>query len=262
MGDYKFDTFYYSVDASNEHYLSEIENLSDTEYEQLYKGKMYCPKCKNPQLTLVKRADSSFLRTYPHQLHKIIDGKMCPYSFETASKATMEGYVKELRDKKKIKSTLDAIMRCLTEPPLPKASINKFTEGSSKDALLIEKKVKNKPLKRNVIPHYSFMSWGKNIPQDQLLVVYGKVYVEPKDSPYKDSNGNTQSQTYLQFRNIKTKKFITSCIKPSQLNCTAGEYYTVVLGRCNAKNSNGHTYYNLWINYPFDVSILLKPLAP
>lgn len=37
MGDYKFDTFYYSVDASNEHYLSEIENLSDTEYEQLYK---------------------------------------------------------------------------------------------------------------------------------------------------------------------------------------------------------------------------------
>lgn len=262
MGDYKFDTFYYSIDDSSEHYLSEIENLSDTEYEQLYKGKMYCPKCKKPQLTLVKKADSSFLRTYPHQLHETIDGKMCPYSFETASKATMEGYVKELRDKKKIKSTLEAIMRRLTEPPLPKATINKFTSSSSKDALLIEKKVKNKPLKRNVIPHYSFMSWGKNIPQDQLLVVYGKVYIELKDSSYKDSDGNTQSQTYLQFRNKKNKKFITSCMKPPQLSCSDGEYYAVVLGRCNAKNSNGHTYYNLWVNYPFDVSILLKPLAP
>ena len=29
MKDYKFDTFYYSVDDSNEHYLSEIENLPD-----------------------------------------------------------------------------------------------------------------------------------------------------------------------------------------------------------------------------------------
>lgn len=28
MRDYKFDTFYYSEDKSNEHHLSEIENLS------------------------------------------------------------------------------------------------------------------------------------------------------------------------------------------------------------------------------------------
>ena len=116
MSDYKFDRFYYSVDDSNEHYLSEIENLLDEKYEQLYKGKMYCPQCKGPQLTLVKRADSSHLRTYPNQYHEIVDGRMCPYSFKTASKTVMEYYVQELRDKKKIKSALEAIMRRLFEP--------------------------------------------------------------------------------------------------------------------------------------------------
>ncbi len=60
MGDYKFDTFYYIVDKSNEHYLAEIEDLTDLEFEQLYKGKMYCPACKGPQLSLVKKEDKKF----------------------------------------------------------------------------------------------------------------------------------------------------------------------------------------------------------
>lgn len=104
MNDYKFDRFYYSVDDSNKHYLSEIENLSDEEYEQEYKGKMHCPQCKEPQLTLVRGGDSSYLRTYPKQFHKIVDGQMCLYSFKTASKTIMEEYVQELRDKKCIGS--------------------------------------------------------------------------------------------------------------------------------------------------------------
>lgn len=58
MSDYKFDTFYYIVDNSNEHYLSEIENLPDEEYARSYKGKMYCPSCRGPQLTLVKKTES------------------------------------------------------------------------------------------------------------------------------------------------------------------------------------------------------------
>lgn len=262
MSDYKFDTFYYSVDDSNEHYLSEIENLPDEEYEQLYKGKMNCPRCKGPQLTLVKRVESSFLRTYPNQYHKIVDGKMCPYSFKQASKPTMENYVQELRDKRKIKSALEAIMRRLFEPHTPKTPIPRTSDGTSKDALLIEKEQKNKTLERRVIPHYSFKSWGKNIPQDQLLIVYGKVYVELKDVEYKDSDGNTCTQTYLHFKDIRTQKFITSCLKPQELNISSGDYYAVILGRCYAKEAKGHTYYNLWINSPVEQSILLKQFSP
>lgn len=262
MNDYKFDRFYYSVDDSNEHYLSEIENLPDEEYEQLYKGKMYCPRCKGPQLTLVKRTDSSHLRTYPKQYHEIVDGQMCPYSFKTASKTIMEEYVQELRDEKKIKSALEAIMRRLFEPPIPKSIIPKVSDGKTKDALLIEKEQKDKTTKRRIIPHYSFKSWGKNIPQDQLLIVYGKVYIELKDTEYKDHDGNVKIQTYIQFRDIRTQKFITSCAKPQRMNISNGNYYAAILGRCYENVSNGYTYYNLRVNFPVDESILLKPFSP
>ena len=257
MKDYKFDTFYYSVDNSNEHYLSEIENLPDEEYEQLYKGKMNCPRCKGPQLTLVRMAESSFLRTYPNQYHQMINGQICPYSFKPASKSTMENYVQELRDKKKIKSALEAIMRRLFELHTHKAPTLKTSNGTSKNALLIEKK-QNKTIKRRVIPHYSFKSWGKNIPQDQLLIVYGKVYIELKDGEYKDSEGNTCTKTYLHFKDIRTREFITSCSKPQKLIISSGNYYAAVLGHCYTKEVKGHTYYNLWINSPIEQSILLK----
>lgn len=262
MNDYKFDRFYYSVDDSNEHYLSEIENLPDEEYEQLYKGKMYCPRCKGPQLTLVKRVDSSHLRTYPKQYHEIVDGQMCPYSFETASKTIMEEYVQELRDEKKIKSALEAIMRRLFEPPTPNTIMPKISGGETKDALLIEKEQKDKTTKRRIIPHYSFKSWGKNIPQDQLLIVYGKVYIENKDVEYKDDDGNTCTQAYLYFKDIRTRKFITSCMKPQKLSVDSGNYYAAILGRCHTKEVKGHTYYNLWVNSPVEQSILLKEFSP
>lgn len=261
MNDYKFDRFYYSVDDSNEHYLSEIENLSDEEYEQEYKGKMHCPQCKEPQLTLVRGGDSSYLRTYPKQFHKIVDGQMCLYSFKTASKTIMEEYVQELRDKKKIKSALEAVMRCLFKSPTPKHTIPK-TGGDSKDALLIEKEQKDKTIKKYIIPHYSFRSWGKNIPQNQLLIVYGKVYIKLKDIEYKDSDGNVKIQTYIQFRDIRTKKIITSCVKPQGINISDGNYYGAVLGCCYEKVSNGYTYYNLRVNFPVDESVLLKPFSP
>ncbi len=47
MSDYKFDTFYYSVDNSNEHYLDEIENLSDEEFKHSYKGKCVLHNAKD-----------------------------------------------------------------------------------------------------------------------------------------------------------------------------------------------------------------------
>ena len=258
MSNYKFDTFYYTVDKSSEHYLSEIENLPDEEYEKLYKGKMYCPHCKGPQLTLVKGVKSSFLRTHPKQLHEVVDGEMCPYAFETATKTAMEEYVQELRDKKKIKSALEAIMRRLFKIPISKTTISPNVVEKKKDALLIEKKRDDNTIKKSVIPHYSFKSWGKNIPQDQLLIVYGKVYIELKDIEYKDNDGNAHIQTYIHFKDIRTRKFITSCMKPQQMNIIPGNYYAAILGRCRENESKGHIYYNLWVNSPVEQSILIR----
>ena len=113
MSDYKFDTFYYTVDKTNEHSLSEIENLSDADFICLYKGKIKCPECMKPLLSLVKKEGAAYLRTYPNQPHGFVNENRCTYGFDTASKKLMEKYVEELRKKKKIKSLLEGIMRKL-----------------------------------------------------------------------------------------------------------------------------------------------------
>lgn len=101
MSDYKFDTFYYTVDKTNEHSLSEIENLSDADFICLYKGKIKCPECMKPLLSLVKKEGAAYLRTYPNQPHGFVNENRCTYGFDTASKKLMEKYVEELRKKKK-----------------------------------------------------------------------------------------------------------------------------------------------------------------
>lgn len=263
MGDYKFDTFYYSEDKSNEHYLSEIENLSEDDYKKNYKGKMYCPYCNKPQLTLVRKEGSSFLRTYPNQIHAIINEERCPYESDTASNKVVEDYIQELREKKKIKSLLESIMRLLFKQSTEK-KINSASSGNkSNNPLLIEKKENNKTIKKNIIPHYSFKSWGKNIPQDRLLVVYGKVYIDLKVIQNTDEEGNVTECTYIHFKDIKNKKLITSCRKPKGMDIREGYYYAVVLGSCYAKPmANGYVYHNLRVNFPDSESIILRSFSP
>lgn len=259
MRDYKFDTFYYSEDKSNEHHLSEIENLSDDDFICSYKGKMYCPKCKGPQLSLVKKEEKTFLRTYPNQAHVLVDGEMCIYEYNTASKKVMEEYVKELREKKKIKSLLETTMRKLFKQDI-EPSIAPRTIGDKPDnPLLIKRRQSDNTVKKNIIPHYSFKTWGKNIPQEQLLIVYGKVYIELKEIKKEDKDGGEIKQTYIHFKDMHKRKLITSCLKPQTLEVVDGNYYVVILGECRKKESNGYTYYNMWINSPVEQSILIKP---
>lgn len=255
MGDYKFDRFYYSEDESDEHYLSEIEGLSDEELVK-YKGKMYCPLCKGPQLSLVKRAKGSFLRTYPNQPHLEVEGEMCMYECDMASKTVMEKHIAELREKDKIKSILEAALRRLFKQDLVDITVPKESGEYSGNPLLVERTESDKNVKKNIIPHYSFKSWGKNIPQDHLLVVYGKVYVDLKENPPKKEG--EEKKIYIHFKDMKTKKLITSCQKPKTMQITEGNYYVAVLGMCRQKEKDGRVYYNLWVNSPTWQSIVFK----
>lgn len=258
MGDYKFDKFYYTQDESSEHFLLEIEELPENDYICLYKGKMKCPECKGPQLLLVKREGATFLRTYPNQPHVLVDGKKCTYEYDSASKKVMEEYVNELREKKKIKSILEATMRKLFKQDQDLDVEVKVNGKGTNNPLLIEKVQRDNTVKKNIIPHYSFKSWGKNIPQEQLLILYGKVYIELKENKKKDKNCEEINQMYIHFKDMHTKKLITSCFKPKNLEIINGNYYAVILGECRKNESKGYTYYNLWINYPVDESILLE----
>lgn len=256
MGDYKFDTFYYTKDQSSEHYLSEIEDLSYEYYITLFKGKMYCPWCKGPQLGLVKsKNENSFLRTYPKQKHIVVDEELCPYESKTASNKLVKKYIQELKEKKKIKSLLESIMRRIFDLDVPKQTVEINTGNLVPHPLLIEDTEDNKTVESKIIPHYSFRTWGKNIPPEQLLVVYGKVYVQLLDFP----TNKGEMQTYIHFKDIRSEKLITSCIKPHKLEISEGYYYAVLLGECHPRESKGHIFYNLWVNDPIDDSILLKP---
>lgn len=259
MGEYKFDRFYYTEDDSNEHFLSEIENISDEHFRTIYKGKMRCPECKSPQLSLVKSATGSFLRTYRGQVHVRINDQRCPYEYSMATSTVMKEYIQDLRNRRKIHSLLNAVMRKMFKE-IDRPSTNfKDDAFDKKDPLLIEKIQKDKTLKRNIIPHYNFKTWGKNIPQEQLLIVYGKVYIELKDVMTCDESEQEKHQVYMHFKDMRSHKLITSCLKPHSLNIANGNYYAVILGTCHSNESKGHTYYNLWINYPIEESILLKP---
>lgn len=54
--------------------------------------------------------------------------------------------------------------------------------------MLILKKKENESIERKIIPHYSFYSWGSNIPQDRLMVIYGKVYIRLVQTKPKANN--------------------------------------------------------------------------
>lgn len=239
----KFDSFYYSEDRQV-HFLPEILSVSDDELNKKYKGKMYCPLCKMVQLSLSHGVKTTFLRTYPKQNHGFVSGSLCLYSYKEASSRTVNIYIDELRDKKKIKSLLNSTLRYLLNDKMKLVAINN-QENVTFNPLIIEpaKKIKNK--ERTVIPHYSFKSWGVSVPDDRLVIIYGEVKIVVKES-------ETGDYAYLHFKTIDSDKFITSCLKPKDVEITDGLYYVALLG----KRHENKGFQNVVLNKPESESII------
>lgn len=257
---FKFDTFYYSEDNSSEHSLSEIQSLPKEAFEQLYRGRTFCPLCKKVELTLV-RSETPHLRALPNQQHGIVDGKLCIYMHDSAPSKLTEEYINKLNDEGKIKRKLESVMYHLFSRDIPKNKntvIAKLCTDDDAEPLIIKKE---KTGKKYVIPHYNFNSWGEAIPQDQLLIVYGKVKVQIKNAVYKDSDGTEREFQTLQFRNIKTERFITSCAMPVGLSISEGDYYMVALGMCKVNTTAVRSFYNLKLNSLYQDSIIFKPYS-
>lgn len=240
----KFDSFYYS-DDNQIHFLSEIVSIDDEKLNDKYKGKMYCPLCKAVQLSLSHGAKTTFLRTYPKQTHGFVNGSPCLYSYKEASSRTVNIYIDELRDKKKIKSLLNSTLRYLLNDKTKLAATNN-QKNATFNPLIIEpaKKIKNK--ERTVIPHYSFKSWGVSVPDDRLVIIYGKVKIVVKESA-------TGDYAYLHFKTIDSDKFITSCLKPKNVEITDGLYYVALLG----KRHENKGFQNIILNKPESESITI-----
>lgn len=256
----KFDTFYYSEDNSSEHSVSEVQNLSRESFDQLYKGKAFCPLCKKVEVTLV-RGKTPHLRGLPKQQHGIVDGKLCIYMHDSATSKMTEEYISKLNDEGKIKRKLESVMYYLFSRTMPKDKntvITKLRDGEDAEPLIIQKE---KIGTKYVIPHYTFNSWGEAIPQDQLLIVYGKASVQIKNAVCKKPDGTEREFQTLQFRNIKTKRFITSCAMPVGLSISEGDYYVVALGMCKVNTTADRSFYNLKLNSLYQDSIIFKPYS-
>jgi len=261
MRDYKFDMFYYDEDKSNDHHLSEIEDLTDKEYDEKYRDKMRCPWCKTPQLGRVRSNGKTHLRTYQNQPHIKVNEEMCPYECDTAPNKVVEKYINELHNKKKIKSMLESVMRQLMPHDTTKTKTTPVCSSEFQEPLIVKRQKSDKTIEKNVIPHYNFKTWGKNIPEDRLLIVYGKVHIELKEHVIQKEDEDDIVQTYIHFKDIKTKRLITSCLKPKQLEIEEGDYRAVLLGTCRVNVSNGCTFYNLWVHKPMIESMLFEPIS-
>ncbi len=246
MGALKYDKFYYVDDKSSKHLVNEIFVLKDEEYYEKYKDRIYCPSCEKVKLALTHRNDYKYLKGYPKHLHDL----ECPYNFDIAENKVIEKYVNKLRNKGKIKSLLDSVVRLLLFPKLPRH--NDVDKNDFKEPLFINTTKNKKTVTKKRIPHYSFKSWGANIPQNQLFVFYGKVHI---------SQFVNKNIEYLHIKDIKTSNIITSCIKPNNIIICDGDYNLVALGKCiphkKEKDNDTKIYYNLQLNEPIESAISL-----
>ena len=91
------------------------EAILDSREKNIYRNDMFCPECRQAQLTLVARTSNhrAYLKRIPSSVHR----QECSYNYEYATKGAINNYVNTLTDKE-LQDKLDAIMRLLCKPKL------------------------------------------------------------------------------------------------------------------------------------------------
>lgn len=254
MKEYKFYNFYYAKDKSNEHYLDEIVDLPYDKYAKLYKGQMYCPICKTPQLMRSTSAKGEqYLKTYPKQTHLIDETVICPYFFKSVKNS--HGLEFNYTPPKNAKNLLDSIIRnhlnYASSEHEASSNSSSFPKKTFSNTVDEEKKKRTKRMPSK----YNINKWGENIPQNQLLIVHGRVYIT-----LHTSKKNNNNQIFIHFNNISTHKLITSCTKPNGIEITEGYYYFAAMGQCVMHVEPDRTYYNLRLLTPMHNFISFSPI--
>ena len=246
---FKYDSFYYSIDNRDNHSLDEVTNLSDKVYTEKYRNNIFCPFCHSVSLSLV-RGKSSFLREYPNQEHPVIDGQPCPYSFEVAKPKQMYDYINSL-PVKDVNRKLDSTLRWLFSKDI-KSSRNQSVLPCStpkfENTLLSFTTINtNRHLQ---IPKYSLLHWGRNTPVNTPLIAYGKVYLKIINRKQTQSDGSEYTINFLDVRKDAHSKSITSIYFKNDHQFQEGLYYVVAYCECRPSQVKNTTYYNLHLIDP------------
>lgn len=252
---HKFDTFYF-IDDDCIHPLSDISSIDNDVYIKKYKEKIYCPECKKVQLSLTHKANSVYLRSYPNQEHENDSDFQCSYFFESANTKEVKEYVTNLKDID-VQSKLKSTMRWLSSKGLiTKKSQPSDSKNIDIDDTLIVLPNKVRKMNRKIIPRYSFCSVRDNVPLEQIVLLYGLVYISKhqrkriKDSKEKNYPLQTTFFSYNISRQ-KDTKVLCSFTSNDPLIENDGFYNVVAIGTVVRKPNSQHEksfFYNLKVN--------------
>lgn len=246
---FKYDSFYYSIDNRDEKPLDEVVDSSDREYAEKYRNNIFCPFCHSVSLSLV-RSKSSFLREFPNQEHSVIDGQQCPYSLEVAKPKQTNDYINSL-PVKDVNRKLDATLRWLflkdIKPAKKSPAITSSKPKLENTLLTFTTPNTNRHLQT---PKYSLLHWGKNTPVNTPLITYGKVYLQIISRKQKLPDGSEHAIYFLDVRKDTHSKSITSIYFKNDPQFQDGIYYVVAYCECRPRQENNRTYYNLYLVNP------------
>lgn len=248
--DFKFEGFYYDYDHQF-HYLSEIQNISNFEYETKYRNHIFCPECYKAKLLIYHIDDKIFLKSYPLSVHGEVDGHECYHSQDEAPQYVVKEYLANLKKNNKLQSKLDSLIRIIE-----RREVKSFFGNNSlkEDAFTVKYKSKKSGVsKKAAIPRYSINQWYY-LPEDTLFGVYGKVHIEVAYN--QDKNNPNKKYTNWLLKNINTGKFITSInasYYPEQIS--DGDY--IFASFCMKKKVKN--FYPMYL-YDMKIGMTVKPL--
>lgn len=193
-----FDEFYslkkkkiYSIDAVINY--SELHNGNILPYDK----DMYCPECKQAQLTFVHETSkrSAHLRTIPFSKHK----SRCSYNYEYASNKTIKTIVDSMSSAE-IDDRLNAMMNmlCKDTSATNQSSNNEATKF--KNPMLIRRNT-GKVIKSKAIPRKSLNCWVEH--NEDIYAYYGKQVKLKVVEKHKKSDGSVFYLLEIRTKNTK-----------------------------------------------------------
>lgn len=233
MSSKSFDRFYF-IEDDNLHDLEEIQ----IEYTHRkgninrYRGKIYCPECKEAKLSFTHQTKlrRAYLSTLPTSQHR----EDCSYFYDYASEKELSTYFKSLTYER-IEGLLESALNRLIERP---KSSDLKQDVSTRDNPLTFSLV-NERSKVNVIkaiPRKSLNSWFDQQELDQCYIFYGKVKLKEER---KVSKENRTFYKILIFTKQKGGNWIykTNFLRSQPINPNENTIYTIaILGKVNFYN--------------------------
>lgn len=193
-----FDEFY-SLKKNKICSIDEVINYSELHNGNIppYDKDMYCPECKQAQLTFVHETSKrcAYLRTIPSSNHE----SGCSFNYEYASNKTIKTIVDSMTNDE-INDRLNSIMNMLCKDISSTNQPSNYEATKSKNPMLIQCNTGN-VIKSKAIPRKSLNCWVDH--NENTYAYYGKKVKLKVVEKHKKSDGSIFYLLEIRTINIK-----------------------------------------------------------